>query len=130
MAHIRKYRNGYRAEIRIDGVRKSRMFKTKRDAQIWINDIELNGIASGMVVSRLLERYRDEISVTKKGEKWERDRIGTILRHPISTVRLDKLRPKHLSSWIDDRLKVVQSSTVNREINLLSSVSHRLFTGG
>lgn len=110
MSNIRKYRNGYRAEVRLNGQRKSKNFKTKRDAQIWINDVEVNGFSANMTVKRLMETYLENIAETHKGYRWERVRIEKLSRMPVAAVRLDRLASKDVSAWRDARLSEVKES--------------------
>ena len=122
MANIRKDRNAWRAEIRVNGKRKSKSFKTKAQARAWINDIEQNGIGADMLVSALLDRYLEEVSENKKGHQWEKVRINAIKGMDIAAIRLDRLDSNDVSQWKKARLNTVSGSTVNREWNLLSAI--------
>lgn len=73
-------------------------------------------------VSKLLERYAQFVSPTKRGEKWEVNRLNLLARDPLATVRLPALDQQHIAQWRDRRLKSVSSASVNREWNLLSGV--------
>jgi len=108
-------------------IRKTATFDTKTEAKDWAAAIEL-GIKAGAehvterkTFGQLLEKYRDEVSITKRGEKWERLRIGLILRDELSEVKLSALNETHIAAWRDRRLLSVSPGTVRREWNLLSS---------
>jgi len=131
MATFEKRKNGWRAQVYKDGVRASKVLPSKTEAKAWAaaKEFEIsNGgalKASERCVSDLLEKYRDEVSVNKRGERWERVRIGLILRSSLAKVKLDVLNTGHLALWRDARLKEVQPSSVNRELNLLSAAFSR-----
>ena len=107
----------------MQGVRRARSFHTKASAQKWAMDQEIeleSGDVPNKPFSALLKRYRDEVSPTKRGEKWERDRIGLVLRDPLSSVSLRTLAAPDVSAWRDRRLQVVSAASVRREWTLLS----------
>lgn len=89
-------------------------------------------MARGIFVSRIeaekttleeaLERYLKEISSFKKGASIEAIRICYWKNHPLAKRSLAEIRSADLAAWRDARLSEVSSSTVNREMNLLSHV--------
>lgn len=126
MASLRKKGNCWEASVCRKGVRRSRTFDTKAQAQYWAADIEreiLDGVL-GKIPDKsfadLLAKYADEVSVTKRGCKWELMRIGLICRDEISQVMLSQLRSDNFASWRDRRLRQVSVGSVLREWNLLS----------
>lgn len=68
------------------------------------------------------ERYSDEVSVAKKGERWEKIRLNLLCRYDLAHVSFLRLSAADLSLWRDKRLKEVSAASVNRELNLISSV--------
>lgn len=126
MATFRKSGTGWRVEIYKNAIRKSGTFSTKAEATAWAVTVEADIIAgkAGKVpdkpFSALLERYRDEVSITKRGERWERLRLGLVMRDPLATVRLSELSERDIAAWRDRRLRTVSEATVRREWNLLS----------
>jgi len=127
MASFRKSETGWRAEVSKHGKRASATFSTKAEAQSWATSIEAEIIAGkrgdvpNKTFGQLLEKYRDEVSPTKKGERWERLRINLIMRDKIAKVKLSELKQPDFASWRDRRLESVTSSSVRREWVLLSS---------
>jgi len=71
-------------------------------------------------VGDLLQRYADEVSVGKRGERWERLRIGLICRDEVARVPLSQLSATDIAGWRDRRLGAISGSSVCRELNLLS----------
>jgi integrase len=68
----------------------------------------------------LFIRYANEISETKKGARWEVVRLNMFARFALAEVKLVDLRREHLEIYISERLKSVEPSSVNRELNLIS----------
>ena len=128
MASLRKSGTGWRAEVAKHGQRVSATFTTKAEAQSWATSIEAEIIAGkrgdvpNKTFGQLLEKYRDEVSPTKRGERWERLRINLIMRDKIAKVKLAELKQPDFASWRDRRLEYVTSASVRREWVLLSSV--------
>lgn len=131
MASIRKIGEAWKAEVvkRVAGqvVRKSARFSTKAEAKNWAAQIEsdLNAGKTGAVrdksVADILSEYRDTVSPTHRGEKWEIVRLNMILRDDLAKVPLDELNQTHIAQWRDRRLTKVTAASVRREWNLLSS---------
>lgn len=115
-------------QVRKKGVCKSASFKTKQQAVNWAVQVEaaiINGSLNNTCDKTLadaLQRYAKEVSVTKRGERWELIRLNAWLKLPFAYYKLDDVITPVLAMWRDERLKQVKSSTVNRELNLLSSV--------
>lgn len=125
MASFRKRGTSWEAFVARKGIRKSGTFDTKAEAVAWATKVEAEILAGkrGEVPDKpfaaLLERYRDEVSATKRGEKWERTRIGLLLRDDLARVRLSELNASHFAAWRDRRLRAVSAASVRREWTLL-----------
>ena len=85
MASLRKCSGDWRAEIAVLGTRESEIFSTKAEAIAWAAEREAQlrrsdatGIVAGKTCLQAFERYRDEVSVHKKG------RIGNPSDYPQS----------------------------------------------
>jgi hypothetical protein len=70
----------------------------------------------------MLERYRETVSVNKRGRKSEELRIGFFLRQPISALSLAEVTSAHFADYRDMRLKLVSSGTVLRELAIWQHV--------
>lgn len=126
MASIRKTKEGtWRAEVMVNYKRKSKTFTTKAETNAWSVDTTRD-LSTGKkeiphkTFGQLLEKYRDEISVHKAGERWERIRIDLFLRDPVAQVMLAKLSKADFADWRDRRLKEISARSVIREWALLS----------
>lgn len=131
MASFQKTDKGYRAQIKIKGIRESQCFRTMREAKAWADarTYEITKEAElppkeRVTLKQALERYQDEVSPTKRGSRWEQIRIEAMLRDPVfpTETLLGSLVPDQIAKWRDERLKVVKPGTVLREIGVLSAV--------
>lgn len=125
MATYSKRGNRVRVQICCKGVRKSKTFPSMGAARVWGTQTE-SAILAGdrgeipdKLFSDLLDRYVNEVSPHKKGERWESVRIEAVKRDRIAQVRLKDLGSHHVSDWRDRRLKDVSGATVLREKTLL-----------
>ncbi len=131
MATYRKRSNGWRAEIRKHGHYLSATYSTKAKAVEWATLKEAE-IMEGRIapeaknkkrtVGEVFWRYAEEVSVTKRGWRWENIRLKSLCKEPLAKVKLIELTRQDLANFRDRRLKSVSASTVNRELNLISAV--------
>ena len=127
MATFQKRNTNWRAVIRLKGVSTSATFSTKAEAQAWATREEAailagkRGDVPNKTFGNLLEKYRDEVSITKKGERWETMRLNLTCRDPIAQVNLREFDARSIAAWRDRRLTQVSPASVRREWNLLSS---------
>ncbi|MCG7623856.1 tyrosine-type recombinase/integrase [Epibacterium sp. Ofav1-8] len=127
MATFRKTKTGWRAEVARAGVRASKVFPSKREAQDWASRKEyeiLNGskISAKMKLRDLFERYSREVSSKKRGYKWEALRLNRWGKSDLGEKSLSELSPADFAAWRDARLQKVAPSTVRREMTLMGSV--------
>lgn len=125
MATFQKRGKKWRAQVYVEGVRESGTFDTKAQAAAWA--VEREAQLSGKKLpdknmADAFERYRDEVSVGKGGEKWERTRLDAMAKMPIAKRPMASLSPTDIADWRDLRLKSVTPATVLREMNLMRSV--------
>jgi len=131
MATFIPTKNGCRAQVYVNGVRDSKSFRTKREAVAWASarEIELRAEKTMLPGEKFtlvdaMRRYVEEVSPTKRGERWERVRFAALMRDPVLKCdeRLCNLKTTHLVDWRNARLKEVKPNTVLREITLLSDL--------
>lgn len=126
MATFEKRGSSWRAQVKKSGIRRSATFDTKAEAVAWAATTEAGIIAGkrGAVPDKsfgdLLEKYADEVSSAKRGERWERMRIGLLCRDELAKVKLADLAPEHFAGWRDRRLRAVSAASVRREWTLIS----------
>lgn len=126
MASFRKRGTTWRAEVRTGGVYESATFPSKLLAERWATQLEAD-IAAGKrgatprkTFAELLQRYANEVSVTKRGERWERNRIAFICEDPLSKILIADLSSQDMAAWRDRRLRTASSATVRRDMTLLN----------
>jgi integrase len=73
-------------------------------------------------VAEAFAKYADEVSPTKKGERWEVVRCTALARGDFGKLRMDTIKTPDLAKWRDQRLTEVGPASVRRELNLLRSV--------
>ncbi|MGR0277739.1 site-specific integrase [Marinomonas dokdonensis] len=135
MASAYKRGNKWRAQFELSTGRKTKDgFKTKREALAWGVEAEkldkerLSDEIPDRPFSEALERYRDTVSVTKRGQKFEIRRIDRWLGNgsddidPLCFISLQSLQAKHFAEWRDRRLQQVAVGTVLREWNVLLAI--------
>ena len=127
MATIEPRGDKWRAKVRKGKINRSQTFKRKADALAWATKLEAD-IDAGRVGSvpdksfgELLKRYGQEVSVNKRGARWEQLRIELFIREypSLCETRLPDIGPETFSAWRDERLKAVSQLTVRREWAIL-----------
>lgn len=125
MAHIRKYRGKWRAEVQRHGQRATHVVDTKREAQAWAlrkeAELDAGARAGGHVLSAAVSHYLRTVSGEKRegAVDWERRRFETMLEHFGHGARIGTITSEAIGRWRDKRLETVSGSTVQREANLL-----------
>lgn len=130
MAYVRKIGAKWRAEVNRNGERISRSFEAKAAATQWAaaQETELLAVKRGAfpkkTLADALTRYVDEVSVKKRGERFEKLRLEALARdYPkLAAKQMTALTTADLSEWRNARLKLVTPGSVQRDINVLSNV--------
>ena len=134
MASITPHKKGWRVQISVKGERASAVLTTKAEAKAWAAEREseirrmvTSGVNTSKLVSDAFNRYAEEVSPHKRGQKWEATRLAFLAKQSIDGVTLGAMRlcdvtPDTLGQWRDARLKEVKGSTINRDFALLSHV--------
>ncbi|MDR3353157.1 MAG: tyrosine-type recombinase/integrase [Zoogloeaceae bacterium] len=132
MASYQKRGDKWRALVRIRGTTCSRTFATKREARAWAipaeaelrQQAEQGEQAEARTLGTLFLRYRDEITVGKRGAYPETIRLNCLLADTLAAVPLARLSASHIAAWRDRRLQRVKPGTVIRELSIISAVCH------
>lgn len=123
----------WQAKVRRRGFpAQSRTFSYKEDAEKWVRAVERELETSGFVDRReadrntlgeVLRRYQKEVTPSKKSADIESIKIDVILKDAaLSKLKMTAITSTAVASWRDRRLEVVSGATVNREIDVLSTV--------
>jgi integrase len=129
MASFQKTASGWRAQIKLKGVRDSRVFPTKREAQAWAvaRELEIKNETAGVLPDKTLgdtlDRYLAEVSPQHRGAKWEGDRIRAFKRGTLPVEKLVReVRPADIAAFREARLAKVKPASVLRDLRLLNSI--------
>jgi len=111
----------------VGGQRRSKTFDTKRLAQAWVAEMVTKDTGVALLNSTLADlsaRYEREVSEAKKGARWEMIRLKMYERdYPkLFARKLSSIQREDIEQLIDDRLKQVKPSTVNRDLNLIANL--------
>jgi len=126
----------WQIQIEIGGVRESKTMDTKREIEIWAarRATELRLIGSGQAGSiktlrDALRRYAEDVSPTKKGERWEVVRLKAFEspeHKPLPLLKkFAEITPSDIAMWRDARLAKVSRGTVLRDMSVLAAVFER-----
>jgi len=143
MASITKTASGYRAQIKTRAnrdsgsalantpLRSSGTFRTRREAEAWAaqEETRLRKLVTETPQERvtfgeLLGKYAEEVSVHKRGRRWEEIRIEALKRDPLldASRKIGDISSEMIGAWRNARLAQVKPATVIRELGLLSAV--------
>jgi integrase len=123
----------WQAKVRRRGFpTQSRTFSYKEDAEKWARAVERELETSGFVNRReadrntfgdVLRKYQKEVTPSKKSADIESIKIDVILKDALlPKLKMSAITSTAVASWRDRRLKTVSGATVNREIDVLSTV--------
>lgn len=132
MGSIVKRKDGYQARVIKLGHKLFRTFDSRLECKTWIAQVEAAIIsghyrddtqARNTKVSGLLKRYREEVTIHKKGQIQEANKIVRLEGESFSRLQLSELRASHLIRFRDDRLKAgAAPATVRGDLAILSAV--------
>ena len=115
----------------VQGGKKAHFNIAMRQAEQWAAQIEadIDGnryvdtrLAAGTTLASCIIRYRDEITPTKKGSVQELSKLKVISMHSICKLNMIDIKAGHIASYRNERLKLVSTGTVNRELSLISHI--------
>lgn len=128
MAYIRKYRDGWRAEVERHGTRASFSAPTKREVQAWAlkKETELDAFkaSKGLTFAQATTKYLATVTRDKAASaaEWEERRFAEMGEFFGELTPIAAIDSGRIGEWRDARLKTVSGSTVLRQMNLLRSV--------
>jgi integrase len=120
--YIRPYRDGWRCEVERNGQRKTKTFRTKREAQAWGNEQEGKAKSLGKgwrTLSQAIEKYRASFTAHKRASKWEENTLARLEAALGGDTPLGAVDQPLIAKWRDKRMRSVSGSTVQREANVL-----------
>jgi integrase len=137
MATFDKRDSGWtQARIRRTGYpEQSKTFEKKSDAEAWARMVE-SEMDRGVFVSKreaakwtlhlALERYKDDVTVNKKGKAQEEYRIAYLQTLPLAKKTLTNISDADIDKLMSEEL--ARGLSISSVLKLLSLVSHLFFT--
>lgn len=128
MAYIQKLNvsGKWQAQIQRNGIRSSKSFDAKREAQAWAMEQEGKAkrarVGGNKTFGDAVDKYLEAVSSKKDGEVWERRRLAVMREYFGGDAELLEIDTPQIAQWRDDRLTKVSASTVVREANLLRNL--------
>lgn len=124
MGTITKRGKKYFAQVCVDGVRKSKSHRTKREAKTWILQAEAGLIGlnpDNITINDLVEKYIEEVVPGHKGAKQEILRLRRVVKE-LPQKPVAKITSFDISTWKTSKLKTVQAPTVRRYMTAMNSM--------
>ena len=128
MASITKKLGRYYVRVRRKGSRTlCKSFGRREDALRWSRQTEIdleNGLIpqSSYLFLDIINRYEKTVSVDKKSHEIEKFRLKGLKQSFLSELPIHNITQSHIAQYRDNRLEMVQPSTVLRELTLLSHI--------
>jgi integrase len=122
MANVTKSKSGrWRFQVTVNYKAHVKTFDTKAEGYAWEEELKAGrGVTPDITFAKLLNKYAEDVSSKKKGERWESIRIERFKLEPIAKIKIKDLSKADFTKWRDDRLNQVSSATVIREMTLLN----------
>ena len=134
MASFSKRANSWRADVNRFGVRKTATFDSRAQTKAWALHEEARilstsgrervGVRTTILLRATLELFMQEILPSRKSYKREKARLNAIIKNDIAGImakRLVSITKQDIKRYRDVRLTQVQSSSANRDLNILSA---------
>jgi integrase len=129
MASFTKRGDSWRASVFLKGILDTATFDTKAEAQQWARKLESEIVAGarGMVIPRsvkeVLRRYRDEVTPSHRGARWEAIRINKIEREIDFANRLmTEVSKADVNAWKTQLMAKLKPSSARREYGVLRMI--------
>mgnify|MGYP001212620836 FL=1 len=128
MASITKRLGRYTVRVRRKGFKTlCKSFSKREDALRWSRKTEID-IENGLVPQSpclfldIISRYERTVSVDKKSHEIEKFRLKGLKQSFLSALPIHDITQSHVAQYRDERLELVQPSTVLRELTVLSHI--------
>jgi integrase len=130
MASIRQINGRWQVQVRRVGVRRSRTFASRAEAEAWAHSLEAplrpaaqpapGALAPApSTFGAVVRRYQDQELPKHRSGASEVHMLNHLHRHWLAAVPCAQLSSVHLAAYRDERLKQVKPGTVRRTFNLL-----------
>ncbi len=121
MATFYKRDNKWRVQVITSTGRKSKTFKTKKEAQVWaLSFDELDHC--DIPFKKFALRYLEEVSMNKKDYRNDELRINRILKEPFSRLIMSDITSRDVANFQIKLKDSVSNSTINRYTSCISAI--------
>lgn len=131
MASIRFRTNKWQCRIqRLGYPVLSKAFDTKEDAQRWARGVEramdlgeyTSAETDTTTLADLIDRYKKEVTPTKRGAVQEKYRLGVVRADKVATLNIKSITSADVAAFRDRRLGKVKPVTARHDLCALSGV--------
>jgi|tagenome__1003787_1003787.scaffolds.fasta_scaffold20968185_2 integrase len=133
MASIRYHRGKYQVRVRRRDMRPlTKTFTLRKDALEWARFMEVKAdrrdlpedtkVLQTITLGDLVRRYRDEVTVLKKGRETETEFLNAFLRHTICARCISELGKQDFAEYRDERLAKIQPSSLRRQLDPIQNM--------
>ncbi|MGE4062729.1 MAG: integrase [Rhodospirillaceae bacterium] len=133
MATIRKRGRRWQVQIRLAGVAPaSATFANRQEAQKWAREMEGRAPVAPaaqppvdsdlLTLRKLIERYRENVTVHKRGRLNEECYLTAILREPFADAPLSALDASAFAAYRDRLARRIKGASVRKYLTLLSHI--------
>lgn len=126
MASVKPLGDKWRAAVQRHGIRRTKVFSSKRDAARWalVQEAELDSLkqSGGRSFGAACALYLETVTPLKRSVRWETNALRRLQEQIGATVRLADIDSAAIAAWRNARLKTVSGSTVQRDANLLRNI--------
>jgi integrase len=132
MASIRNRNGKWQARITRKGEQPvAKTFQSKQDAERWARQIESDidkgsytnqVLADRSLFKDIIDRYVQEVTLKTRSMREDTFRLKALARHPIAELKMTALTPIKVAEYRDERLQIVSTGTVIRELSYFSSI--------
>ena len=134
MASIRYHRGKYQARVRRQDMRPlTKTFTLRKDALEWARLMEVKAdrrdlpedtkVLQTITLGDLVRRYRDEVTVLKKGRETETEFLNAFLRYTIcARSNPPELGKQDFAAYRDERLTKIQPSSLRRQLDPIQNM--------
>ena len=131
MATIRKRQGKWQVQVRHIGHKQiSKTFNRKQEAEQWARELEVSfdqnklghKVVDYPLISKIIERYTNEISAKKRGHIRERYFLQQLAKTDLAQLRLDQIKTHNIAQLRDQRLQKNKPDTVLRELTIINHI--------
>lgn len=119
MASIQKRDDKWRAFVLIDGVRRSKTFKLKKEAVAWANEQELEGVLENHTFKEICAKYKAILEGRSNSSSYLSKLRKIEETASFADLPLEYITKKMIADYRDRRSSEVAPSTVTKDLKII-----------